>query len=280
MNLMKFTSEGRTFYLKERKGTSSWERTEEYRITQFLIVNGVNVETPILNNRGEPYVKEGGSYYSLYASLEGEPLQVSIEGCCGQFIRLGEYLAGFHLALGKCPFEQSTQVWDLFNYFKSWISESNSELTEWAGKVYEEISSYEVTYKRLPLQLVHSDAHLRNVLWKGDEILGLVDFERIRQSPRIGDLAYIIASLLRYSGSIIDLHHFFRNIRELMRGYTLNLGISEEEASLLPHLVILILLQYTMYYSQQGYVKAAVFHKESIDYLMGDKDYVEALTGH
>ncbi|OIU73272.1 phosphotransferase enzyme family protein [Rossellomorea aquimaris] len=279
-NIKKITSEGSTFYLKERKGTSYWERKEEYRITQYLIRKGINVETPILNICGEPYVKEDGSYYSLYASLEGNPIQVNKENCCGQFIMLGKYLARFHLALGKCPYEYSTQVWDVFNYFKSWLSESKSELTEWAEKVYGEISSYEGTYKWLPLQLVHSDAHLRNVLWMGDKILGLVDFERIRQAPRIGDLAYIIASLLRYSGSTIDFHHFLRNIRELIKGYTFNLGISDEEAVLLPHLVILILLQYTMYYSQQGYVKAAVFHKKCIDYLMRCKDYFEATTCH
>ncbi|KSU62072.1 hypothetical protein AS034_08030 [[Bacillus] enclensis] len=279
-NIKKFIFEGSTFFLKERKGTSSWERTEEYRITQYLIRNGINVETPLLNISGEPYVKGDGNFYSLYASLEGNPLQVCKEACCGQFIRIGEYLSRFHLALGKCPFEQSTRVWDVFNYSKSWLSEAAPELSMWAAEVYGEISTYELIYKQLPLQLVHSDVHVRNFLWRKDGSIGLVDFERIRLAPRIGDLAYIITSLLRNSNSPMDFHHLHSQMKELIRGYTYNQGLSDEESVLLPHLVILFLLQYTLYYSQLGFVKASIFHKNSVEYLISDKEYLEALTVH
>jgi Ser/Thr protein kinase RdoA (MazF antagonist) len=280
MNIMKITSGGRTFYLKERRGTTPWERMEEYRITRFLIKNGVNAETPILNNRGDPYTEKGGSYYSLYESLGGNPVKdVNADGS-GRLFRLGKYLSGFHFTLDKCPFEKETRVWDLFDYLKGWLFDRGSGLNEWAGKVYGEISSYEIMYRRLPSQLVHSDAHLKNVLWRGDEILGLVDFERIRQSPRIGDLAYLIASSLRDSGSTFEFQNFHRRVRELIRGYTINLALSDDEAAILPHLVILILLQYAMFYANQGYAKAAFFHKKSIDYLIDDKDYYEAFYGH
>jgi Ser/Thr protein kinase RdoA (MazF antagonist) len=280
MNIIKITSQGSTFYLKERKGTSHWERMEEYRITQYLNKKGFNVETPLLNNHGEPYVEEEGCYFSLYASLEGTPLKGGEEYSREQLFRLGEYLSRFHFELNQYPFEKNTHVWDVYKYVKSWIFQSSPELSEWAVKVHGEISSYEVIYRQLPLQLVHSDAHLRNVLWRGDEILGLVDFERIRLSPRIADLAYMITSLLRNSGLTIGSHQFRSLIRELIKGYTANQGLTDGEGALLPGVIILFLLQYTLYYSQQGCVKAAVYHKKSIDYLIGDKDYLEKLITH
>lgn len=277
-NILTFISEGDAFYLKRRKRTSLCERLEEYLITQYLVGNGIPVETPLLTKQGEVSIVTGGSCYSLYASLEGTSIPKSSMITSDQFFLLGKYLAGLHLTLEKYPHKKDTVLWDVYGNMKSWLSIPNPDLNAWAGRVYGEIEPYERVYNQLTLQLVHSDVHLGNFLWHENVISGLVDFEKIREASRVGDIAYMITSILRDTSRKVDSSLFIEKIHLFLKGYSIKQPLSDTEIRSIPPLVILFLLQYTLYYSRQGLDQTVEWCVKKVDDLIADKKYLALLT--
>ncbi|WP_175988137.1 phosphotransferase enzyme family protein [Bacillus sp. Marseille-Q1617] len=277
-NIMKVTSGGNTFYLKKRNGTSSTERLEEYLITQYLVRKGFPVETPLLTNKGEVFINSDESFYSLYASLDGTSFYNSSFVTSQHSFSLGVYLARFHQALERYPYKKETAVWNVYGYLKSWLSVPNPELNEWGKRVYAGIAQHERLYEQLPPQLVHSDLHLRNFLWQGQDISGLVDFERIRIAPRVADIAYLITSILRDTGRQSDPTHSLKKIHQILKGYTKNKKLRKREILSIPPLVILFFLQYTLFYSQRGHMKEVEYHVNKVDFMISDTRYLESLT--
>ena len=48
----------------------------------------------------------------------------------------------------------------------------------------------------LPAQLIHRDAHPGNMLFEGDTLTGIVDFEMVTRGPRVFDICYCATSIL------------------------------------------------------------------------------------
>jgi Ser/Thr protein kinase RdoA (MazF antagonist) len=268
--VFKVTSQNNTYYLKNRKHSSFTERMEEFRITRYLVNNGFPAETPLLTKNEEAFIAIGEGYYSLYASFEGTLPMSSREMNSAHFFSLGENLAWFHFILDACPLKENTAVWDVYGNLKSWLSVNIHGLNDWAGRVYEVIEPCETLFGGLPGQLVHSDVHLRNFLWNEDGIInGLIDFERVRQSPRVADIAYLITSILRDSAMDGEFELPSKKVNGLLNGYISRQQLSDAELISLPPLVIVFLLQYTFYYSRQGLEKEAACYVRRINDLVG-----------
>ncbi|MEL3971823.1 phosphotransferase [Rossellomorea oryzaecorticis] len=277
--VLKVTSHNNTYYLKNRKHSSFTERMEEFRITRYLVNNGFPAETPLLTKHEEAFIAMGEGYHSLYASFEGASPMSSKVMDSAQFFSLGENLAWYHFILNACPIKENTVIWDVYGNLKSWLSVNIHGLNDWAGRVYEVIAPCEALFGGLPLQLVHSDVHLRNVLWDEEGIIsGLIDFEKVRQSPRVADIAYLITSILR--DSAMDGQFVFpsRKINRLLNGYTSRQHLSDAEVICLPPLIIVFLLQYTLYYSRQGLEQEAACYVRRINDLVGKTEFEEIVT--
>jgi Ser/Thr protein kinase RdoA (MazF antagonist) len=280
-SVFKVTSQNNTYFLKYRKHSSFTERMEEYRITRYLVNKGFPAETPLLTRNGDAFIVTGEGCYSLYTSFEGSSPMSSRMMNSEQFFSLGENLASLHLTLNMCPLKESTAVWDVYGNLKSWLSVYIPGLNDWAGRVYEVIESCETLYGGLPGQLVHSDVHLHNFLWNEDGIItGLIDFERVRQSPRVADIAYLITSILRESAMDREFELRFKKINPLLNGYISRQQLSDGELISLPPLVIVFLLQYTLYYSHQGLEKEAACYVRRINDLVGKTGFNKIVTDH
>jgi Ser/Thr protein kinase RdoA (MazF antagonist) len=277
--VFKITSQNNTYYLKNRKHSSFTERKEEYRITRYLVNKGFPAETPLLTRYGDSFIVKDEGCYSLYASFEGaSPVSTRMMNS-EQFFLLGEYLGWFHLTLNACPIKENTAVWDVYGHLKSWLSVYIPGLNDWAGRVYEVIEPYKALYGGLPGQLVHSDVHLRNFLWNENGIItGLIDFERVRQSPRVADIAYLITSIVRDSAMDGDFELPSKKINRLLNGYISRQQLSDAELISLPPLVIVFLLQYTFYYSRQGLEKEAACYVRRINDLVGKTEFKKIVT--
>jgi Ser/Thr protein kinase RdoA (MazF antagonist) len=276
-NVWKVDSGKSTFYLKRRTQTSIFERWEEFQVTQYLVGNGVFAETPILTENGAPFIIWEDSFYSLYASLNGDSLQHFHMITPDQCYIIGGYLGRCHQVLMTYPVKEKTAVWDVFGHMEGWLSIGQTELKEWAVKVYNSIVSLE-EYVQMPYQLVHSDVHLGNFIWGEHEISGLVDFERIRRSPRIADVSYFITGLLRNSFTDGDAGGLFNKINLFLKGYSWRQMLDEKEFISLYPLIMLFLLQYTLFYSFNGFLKEASSMETLVCSLSDRKEFMESLT--
>jgi Ser/Thr protein kinase RdoA (MazF antagonist) len=277
-NALKLSAGNCTYYLKRRKQTCNFERWEEFRISQYIVENGLLAETPLLTKNGVPFIVKDDSYYSLYASLNGVSFQHLNTITLDQCFLLGQYLGSLHQGLLTYPVKDHIAVWDVFEHMKDWLSIDHSELNEWAVKVYTQLIPAEALYAQLPHQLIHSDVHLGNFVWGENKIIGLVDLERIRRSPRIADVGYFITVLLRNMYTEGRTGDLFNKINRFLKGYSWRQIVDEKEILSLYPLCMVFLLQYTLFYSSRGFVTEASSIKRMIGNLSGRKEFMKSLT--
>ena len=134
---------------------------------------------------------------------------------------------------------------------------SNQESAEQLEGIEETISflqsQYETAYKKvasvdfssLPTSIVHSDWHPGNMLYKDGEIIAVIDFDSLRVSPRITDIAN---GALQFSMRMGEAEHVddwpdsFRGhtIQSLVQSYDqfTKLPLMASERAILPSLMV------------------------------------------
>lgn len=269
-NVYKVKSREKTFYLKKRLNSSVEKRIEELLLTSFLLENGLPVERPLLTVSHQPYVRQHQVFYSLYQALKGVPVQVY---SLTSLKMVGTYLSQLHGSLKQyvCKFE--VEEWKVETHLREWISVQDSTLIErWGEGFLGRLNDWSFSYSKLPHQLVHSDCHPRNILVKEERVTGIIDFERIRKAPRIADVCYFLAGMLKDKvkqgeDEQIECIHAF------MEGYQSDGTLTQEEKELMPFLVIIFLLQYTFFYNQKGYSHVVSTYIPFINRLVNSGDY-------
>lgn len=85
--------------------------------------------------------------------------------------------------------------------------------------------------------LTHQDIHATNLLWKGDKLSGILDFENLTMSPRINDLAYVTKSLLfkENEKDALDKRKYSLFVREYCQHNPLS---TREKDAILPWLML------------------------------------------
>jgi Ser/Thr protein kinase RdoA (MazF antagonist) len=272
-NVFKVKSRENTFYLKKRLNSSVEKRIEEILLTSSLLENGLPVERPLLTVSHQPYVRQHQVFYSLYQALEGIPVQVY---SLTSLKMVGTYLSQFHGSLKQydCKFEVGE--WKVETHLREWISGQDSTMIEkWGEGFLGRLNEWSFSYSKLPHQLVHSDCHPRNILMKEERVTGIIDFERIRKAPRIADVCYFLAGMLKDQvkqgeDEQVECIHAF------MGGYQSDGALTQEEKELMPFLVIIFLLQYTFFYNQKGYSHVVSAYIPFINRLVNSGDYQRA----
>lgn len=100
----------------------------------------------------------------------------------------------------------------------------------------------------LPLQYVHGDAHIRNVLFEGEKVSAIIDYGKIAVGRRFS--AY--ARFLIYAG--IDGFYFSYDRAIMAARYLLNKGyIKQDDMSLMPDFFRMTILQTLLDYWPRGH---------------------------
>lgn len=272
-NVYKVRSREKTFYLKKRLNSSVDKRIEELLLTSFLLEKGITVERPLLTVSQQPYVRQHLVFYSLYQALEGLPVQVY---SLASLKMVGNYLSQLHDRLRNYVCKNEVKEWEIETHMREWIGGQDSTLIERLSAGFlGRLNGWSFSYSKLPHQLVHSDCHPRNILIKEERVTGLIDFERIRKAPRITDVCYFLAGMLKDQvlqgeGGQVECIHAF------MGGYQSDGTLTQEEKELMPFLVIIFLLQYTFFYDQKGYSQVVSTYIPFINRLVNSGDYERA----
>lgn len=208
---------------------------------------------------GETLVEHEGRIYELFTFIRGKRFDKSNPAAAES----GRVLAHFHDILREFPNEPDVKP--SFHVSLSFVDKmegaieslSRQENPEQLEGIDETIAYLQLQYKEaykkvasvdfpsLPTSIVHSDWHPGNMLYKDGEIIAVIDFDSLRVSPRITDIAN---GALQFSMRMGEAEHVdewpdsFRGhtIQSLVQAYDqfTKLPLMASERTILPSLMV------------------------------------------
>ena len=202
------TLKGR-FFLKIDEVKSEIEVKREIDLLLYLRKHGFPCPQLIVDRKGRQYRELGGKCLSLYKFIDGHSREAQ-DLTLGQIENAGRVLADLHV-IGKgykkgidnrFSFERVGDVYQevrdrLPSYFKRIIRTLDEEVAylehylEW----------------KLPKGIIHGDLFLDNIMFRGEKVVGVLDFEAASRGKYIFDLATAVNALC-FDGERYDLKRF------------------------------------------------------------------------
>lgn len=187
------------YILKKKDSKEVMER--ELKLLRHLKADRVPTLYPLLNRSGEMLVSHQGNYYVVYNFLDGKPFSPKeIMNHSAVPGLLGETIAELHKSLATLEAPEYLPKRDLYQVLSDWAvkeihkhDSGNQVLTcifnELKGELKNKIG-------HLPVQIIHRDAHLYNLIYKDNKLSGIIDFDIAEVNVRIFDLCYCCTSIL------------------------------------------------------------------------------------
>lgn len=223
----------RRYHQRRTREAILWEQW----LVDFAAKLGWPVAKPVAAADGETLVEHGGWYWAGAPQLPGEP---GLGASPGAFRRMGETLAELHDNLSGLGGPQRPgfgPMWDLDSLVGQWGAASFDSLVEQLGTKRPDLADAirgerERTLReletggvdQLPLLPIHGDFHRFNLLWGGERITGIVDWDFSRRDVLIADLAPLLEPFMPLEVELA---------RSLLEGYHAVRPLSPRERSLL-----------------------------------------------
>src|SRR5436190_8286582 len=202
------TAKGR-YWLRIDEERSEMEVKREIDLLLYLRKHGFPCPQLIIDRKGRQYHELGGKCISLFKYIDGhrrETTALTLQ----QIENAGRVLADLHV-IGKgykkgidnrFSFERVGEVYQevrdrLPSYFKRIIRTLDEEVAylehylEW----------------KLPKGIIHGDIFLDNIMFRGEKVVGILDFEAASRGKYIFDLATAVNALC-FDGERYDLKRF------------------------------------------------------------------------
>jgi homoserine kinase type II len=182
------TTEGQTLFARIYEEQAAGGAAAELAVVAELARAGVPTPAPLELLAGGAVGAHGQKSVAVFPWVEGEmrcQRAVSAEDCT----RLGAALASLHRApiervpAGRFGIEALEQRLDRIE------REAPAELAAAAGQIRLRLRHYAALRDpALPSGLIHGDLFRDNVIWQGEEIAALIDFESASRGPYLYDL--------------------------------------------------------------------------------------------
>jgi len=209
---------------------------------------------------GNTLIDHDGRTYELFRFICGHRFDNSTPAAAES----GRVLAHFHDILREfpaepCPhrmsFHQGTKVLDVLGEItnvlaKSEGTQSSEGIADTLGYLQEQYQAAHKTveaegFSTLPSGIVHGDWHPGNTLYKDGEIIAVIDFDSLRVSPRITDIANGVLQFSMRMGESEDVDSWpdsFRGhtIQSMVQAYDqfTVLPLTTSERSIIPALMV------------------------------------------
>lgn len=253
-----FTADGKNKRLLLRRYKNLQDKTQidfYLELTRELNKRNVPVGEVALALDGGFSVAHGGDVYALFEFIDAQYFSRSE----AQLAAVGRAIGEMHRALNELPaifkekilelskkgksYFNKVPVYDLVDFQKiEKIIKDRAELNaidelvlaslSRCFEVCREVVSRRNEWEKIPGQLTHSDLHPHNVLFSGDNVAAIIDFDSIRVSTQARDAAF---ALYRFGRQF--LAHGEKMSPVFLKSYENARPLSEEERRLLPILL-------------------------------------------
>lgn len=261
------------FHLK--RGDSVERVLRELELLQFLSTKEFPSPVPIPSNDGRPYVIDGEHAYWLSRELAGEHVE-DVHGTSGLVHAgwFGRALGELHRALSNAPNAERFPV----------VAESADDLiagllqrsTPFDPQRLTNIRSKLPSRAALPAQLIHRDAHPRNLLFRESRLSGFLDFELVHRGPRLFDLCYCASAIFSGTSDVPGYgEYWLRVLRSSFDAYDTVLALTAHERSMTWTLLVTIELVFMGYLLDCGNAEGALKAYEMLLWIDEHRERVE-----
>lgn len=198
-------ADGRRYVLRRYRRNPDQRRVRfELAFQQQLYALGYPTSEIIASNEGELFVEAEGRAWVLFTFVEGDEYDFSN---MAQVAEAGRRLAEFHTITGTIDLEEI--VLDINVQVRRWWTHAEEDLAALEAMYRDDGVGEELAYLRawradllqewplervdaLPTGWVHSDWHGRNMVFAGDELRGLFDFDPLHRCFFAEDLGHAL----------------------------------------------------------------------------------------
>lgn len=204
------------FFLKIDEAKSVAAVQQELGLLQFLRARGLRCPQPLVDRHGQVLRLYHGKPLSLSLPLPGKAVSET-RLTPAHLTHVGEALASLHLLSEHAPKSEENR----FSFSR--IVELYQEVREHLPGHFKQIVhalddeiGYQQEYQddRLPKGLIHGDLFADNLLFRGDKVVGLLDFEAACYGKFLFDLATAVNALCYGEG-----HFVIERFEALLAGY-------------------------------------------------------------
>ncbi len=202
------TAKGR-YFLKIDEVKSEMEVKREIDLLLYLRKHGFPCPQLIVDRKGRQYRELGGKCLSLYKFIDGHS-RAAGELTLGQIENAGRVLADLHV-IGK-GYKKGIDNRFSFERVADVYQEVRDRLPSYFKRITRTLDE-EVAYLehylecKLPKGIIHGDLFLDNVMFRGEKVVGVLDFEAASRGKYIFDLATAVNALC-FDGDRYDLKRF------------------------------------------------------------------------
>lgn len=233
----------------------------QHQLMQHLRQAGFPAPVLVHTAQDETLLILAGEFYEIQEHIEGQPYEHDRPG---HLIEAALTLARYHTAVqGYLP-QALCDLGDLYspsllgralaNLIQAWQIDEDSGLAPIVAQLKShtaELAARFAGHARLPKLIIHGDYYAGNLLFDGDRIVGVVDYDKARLQPRAVELAEALIFFssprpghlkhLVYPG-VLDMEPFY----DFLRNYACIAGLVEAELRTLPDYVRCIWLQVSL----------------------------------
>jgi homoserine kinase type II len=197
------------YFLKIDEVKSEIEVKREIDLLLYLRKHGFPCPQLIVDRKGRQYRELGGKCLSLYKFIDGHS-RAAAELTIGQIENAGRVLADLHV-IGK-GYKKGIDNRFSFERVADVYQEVRDRLPSYFKRIMRTLDE-EVAYLehylewKLPKGIIHGDLFLDNIMFRGEKVVGVLDFEAASRGKYIFDLATAVNALC-FDGERYDLKRF------------------------------------------------------------------------
>jgi len=227
----------RCFILKEYQNLKDEKRLKEVlKLLLHCKENGLKVPGVVKTCNNSEYFIHETKLYSCFEFINGKPYNGSLP----QLKEAAKALAIMHkifLKYGKKLVKPNKEMYEFLNAIEMKKIENNLRCkTEFEMKVYrnfpyikqkiQTIKNWISNGLNVPKQVVHNDYHASNVIFKGDKLVGILDFDSVGISERVRDVAFSCQRFSFYNNGNGEIKN---RILTFIKTYTKYNNLTDEE---------------------------------------------------
>jgi len=180
-NWVVVTTHGRYFLKRRHPDLRDPEvMSAQHALIQHLRKSGFPVPAILKHLQGKTFLELDGDFYEIHEYIEGEPDEHSNEA---HFNAAALWLGLYSPSRLSANLTKIREVWKLDqddSLIRIWLQLA-AQAVALAGHFSE--------HEELPRLVIHGDYHGGNLLFKGDRLVGVFDYDKARMQPRVVELA-------------------------------------------------------------------------------------------
>lgn len=270
------------YILKKSKN----EEEANNNIYMAKLLNSVNIPTQKVIDTldGENYFVADERYYTLLTKIDGKVLKNYFEG---DFIKrgnnIGKALAELHIGLSKITDEIKGKIVvfdnDLIAELNGWVIDEidkyvkkstldKNEINIFKECINELLNGFRKDYYKLPRQVIHRDFHGGNIIFKDEDIVGVIDFDLSQINARLFDICYLCTGSLTTIFNDTEMRDkWIQFIKAFIQGYQSVNKLTYHEIKSMKNMMLSIEIVMVAYFAREGYEDIANNNIKMANYL-------------